>query len=233
MILSIHQPSYFPWLGLLHKISGSDQYMVMDEVQLTDNAFQHRNLFLTSDGKVKYLTIPFNKVGYLKRPYNALEIRPPNWRSDHLNFLRNNYRRHPYFDEIFPVLSEYYSVEYSRLIDAVMASMQLCLQLFDIRTTIVYQSEFDYDRTLRRGDLVMELLRQSGADCYLSGTGAQAYLDESAFGDELVLRYDRFVHPEYTQKSSVTFVSGLSCIDVLFNLGREGSRQLLHGMLQR
>ncbi|HEY3277770.1 MAG TPA: WbqC family protein, partial [Syntrophorhabdaceae bacterium] len=62
MILSIHQPSYFPWLGLLDKIAKSDVYMVMDEVQLTDAAYQHRNIFLTADGKIKYLTIPFKKT---------------------------------------------------------------------------------------------------------------------------------------------------------------------------
>ena len=67
MILSIHQPSYFPWLGLLDKIVKSDVYMIMDEIQLTDGAYQHRNVFLTADGKVKYLTIPFNKRDYLHR----------------------------------------------------------------------------------------------------------------------------------------------------------------------
>lgn len=232
MILSIHQPSYFPWLGLLHKIASCDQYMVMDEVQLNDSAFQHRNLFLSSDGKVKYLTIPFNKAGYLRRSYNQLEIFATDWRVDHLNFLRNSYRRHPFFDEIFPLVSDYYNVGYSRLIDAVMASMQLCLQLFDIRTTIIYQSSIIYDRSLRRGDLVIELFRKSGADTYLSGTGAQSYLNQSMFDNDLKLRVYDFVHPKYPQKNAATFIPGLSSLDVLFNLGKVRSRELLIGMLK-
>jgi hypothetical protein len=233
MILSIHQPSYFPWLGLLHKIAGSDLYMVMDEVQLTDSAYQHRNQFLSADGKVKYLTIPFNKSSYLKRPFNALEIRDQSWRTDHPNFLWNSYRRHPFFDEIFPLLSDYYGAEYGLLTDAVMASMNICLALFEIKTEVVFQSASDYDRSLRRGDLVLYLVRKSGADCYLSGTGAKAYLDEASFVDGISLRYDHFVHPEYPQKNSPVFVPGLSCLDMLFNIGISESRRLFGGLLHK
>lgn len=227
MILSIHQPSYFPWLGLLHKIAASDTYLVMDEVQLTDSAYQHRNLFLSADGKVKYLTIPFSKKGYLEKRFRDLELNDGSWTEKHLNFLHNGYRRHPHYDEIFPSLQLFYARTYHRLFDAVMDSMKLSMQLLGIETKVVFQSELDYDRSLTRGDLVIDLVRASGADCYLSGTGAKAYLDEAAFPRDKTLSYDRFSHPAYSQRNAAEFVPGLSCLDALFNLGVAGAQDLL------
>lgn len=229
MILCIHQPSYFPWLGLLDKIAKSDVYMVMDEVQLTDGAFQHRNLFFAADGKKKYLTIPFNKKDYLHRPFKDLEITDPRWRVNHLNFIRNTYRKHPYANEILPKVESFYSQEYPLLINAVVASMMLAFEMFDITTKVIFQSAMEYDRDLRRGDLVVALAQTTGADCYLSGTGAKSYLDESAFTGNLSLRYNTFSHPSYPQKGVTLFLPGLACLDILFNLGITESRKLLHG----
>lgn len=228
MIVSIHQPCYFPWLGLLDKIGRSDLLVVMDDVQLNDAAFQHRNLFLSADGKAKYLSIPFNRKHYLQRKYRELEITDQKWRRDHLNFVSNGYRKHPFFEEVFPVVEGFFLREHASLLDAVMASCCISMAFFGINTRIVMQSDLEYDRSLRRGDLVLDLIRATGADCYLSGTGSQSYLDESRFGEGVELRYNQFAHPEYLQKNSgPTFVAGLSCVDALFNLGIQGARRLL------
>jgi hypothetical protein len=229
MVLSIHQPSYFPWLGLLDKISKSDVYLVMDDVQLADRAYQHRNLFLSADGKTIFLTIPFVRKGYRSLRFRELQIAREDWRGLHLNFIRNTYRTHPYTHEIMPYVEAYYSTHHASLCDAVVASMRLSLQLFGIDTRMIFQSAVDHDRSLQRGELILALARACGADCYLSGTGAQAYLDESAFRDGITLRYNPFAHPRYLQKGRSEFEPGLSCLDALFNLGIDGCRNLLEG----
>lgn len=227
MILSIHQPSYFPWLGLLDKIRNSDVFMLMDEVALSDSAYQHRNTFLTSDGKTKFLTIPLVRKNYLGRPFREIEIASHDWQSNHWNFIWNNYRKHPFAKEILPYLEAYFGTAYSLLCEAVVESMRVSLALFGIETRLIFQSDMEYDRSLKRGDLVLALVRAAGADCYLSGVGAQAYLDESAFKGDIALRYNHFKHPVFQQEGVQQFQSGLSCLDVLFNLGSVGARQLL------
>jgi WbqC-like protein family len=226
MILSIHQPSYFPWLGMLDKIRNSDVYMVMDEVQLSDSAYQHRNVLLTADGREKFLTIPLVKKDYLKIPLREIRIASQDWRAKHLNFIKQNYGKHPFASEIMPALEAFYAVDYERLIDAAVASMELTFSFFRVPTKMIFQSDMSYDRSLRRGDLVVALARAANADCYLSGNGARAYLDESAFG-ELPLRYREFTHPSYVQHRRGTFCAGLSSLDVLFNIGADGARALL------
>lgn len=229
MILSMHQPSYFPWLGLLDKISRSDAHIIMDEVQLSDSAYQHRNLFLTADGRAKFLTIPLVRKGYLERSFREIEIARSDWRTDHLNFIANSYRKHPFANEVMPQLEAFYDVDYRLLADAVLASMRLSLDLFAIRTRVILQSEIQYDHCARRGELVVSLTRAAGAHCYLSGSGARAYLDESAFPGDVTVRYNDFSHPDYPQKGTAAFQPGLACVDALFNVGAAGARALLGG----
>ena len=227
MVLSIHQASYFPWLGLLDKVSKSDVHVVMDDVQLSDSSYQHRNLLLTADGKVKFLTIPIVRKDYLVRRFREIEIARDDWLASHINFIRNTYGRHPFAGDILPPLERFFAVRYRLLAEAVMASMRLSFELFGITPRLILQSEMDYDRSLRRGELVVALARAAGAHCYLSGAGARAYLDETAFGADLTLRYNDFQHPRYPQKGTVVFEPGLACLDALFNLGAEGARALL------
>jgi hypothetical protein len=214
---------------MLDKIRKCDVFMIMDEVQLSDSAYQHRNKFLTADGKIKFLTIPFVKKNYLKRPFREIEIASPAWRGKHLNFIWNTYCKHPYANEVMARVVAFYDADYGLLADAVIASMRLSFDFFGIGTRMVLQSAMNYDRSLRRGELVVALVRAAGGNCYISGTGAQSYLDESAFSGDLSLRYNVFHHPIYAQKSAATFQAGLACLDVLFNLGIGGARSLLAG----
>jgi WbqC-like protein family len=229
MMLSIHQPSYFPWLGMLDKIRKCDVFMVMDEVQLSDNAYQHRNIFLTADGKTKFLTIPFSKRHYLNKMFREIEIASPDWREKHMNFIWNTYSKHPFATQVMPGVELFFAGEYRLLADAVVASMRLSLDFFGIATRVILQSEMDYDRALRRGDLVVALAQAAGAGCYLSGTGARSYLHETVFPKDLALRYNDFSHPTYPQKGAIAFQPGLACLDALFNLGTDGAGALLRG----
>lgn len=228
VIHTIHQPGYFPWQGLLNKIDRSDVLIVLDEVQLSDSAYQNRNTFLTADGKAKFLTIPIEKKDYLLKPFRDLRIADPGWGEKHRNFLVNNYRKHPHFSEVFAAVEEVLATPGPFLFDVVMASMRTSLRLFGIDTELVFQSEIDYDRSARKGDLVIELLKASGATTYLSGRGATAYQDDSAFAPHAIaLVYTDFAPPPYPQKGSAAFVPGLSCIDLLCNVGTERARTFI------
>ena len=227
MIVAIHQPSYFPWLGLLHKIHKSDSFIILNQVQLSDSSFQHRNLFLANNGVQKFLTIPFNRHLYRERRIEDLEIANQDWSIKHKNFIVNNYSRHPFFAEVYPYVSPFFEVSYESLFAAIFESMKICLQLFEIRTEIKLQSEFYLDDRLRREELVESLIVAADASIYLSGTGATNYLTKTIFKNGAQIKFDRFEHPTYSQRHSKEFISGLSCLDMLFNIGIEQSQSLL------
>lgn len=227
MIVAIHQPSYFPWLGLLHKINESDLFIVLNQVQLSDSAYQHRNLFLTSNGNQKFLTIPFNRHQYRDKPLQDLEIANQDWTIKHRNFIVNNYSGHPFFGEVYPFISPLFELDDRLLFNAIFLSMKICFQLFNIKSEIKLQSEFQINGDRHREELVEDLVVAAGASIYLSGKGAKEYLTKGSFKNGAQIQFDQFIHPKYSQRHTKEFVAGLSCLDILFNIGIEQSRSLL------
>jgi hypothetical protein len=231
MIVSIHQPSYFPWLGLLDKISKSDKFVILDTVQLNDNAFQNRNIFLNQRGEVEYLTIPIIKKGYLEKSIRELIIANNKWQKKHHGFIIANYKKHPYFDEVYSVIKPLYQQQYVYLVDVLIDSMEMTFQLFNIATDVILASELDIDKNLKKDDLVIDILKKVNASVYLSGSGAKQYHDETKFKtNNIVLQYQIFKHPIYKQKNALEFIPGLSSLDIAFNLGINQSTELIKGL---
>ena len=55
--ISIHQPVYLPWLGFIEKVTSSEKFVFLDDVQFEKNGFQNRNKIRTYDGEM-WLTVP-------------------------------------------------------------------------------------------------------------------------------------------------------------------------------
>jgi len=228
MKVSIHQPSYFPWLGLLDKINQSDTFIILDTVQLNDNAFQSRNIFLNHTGDIQYLTIPVQKKDYQKKMMRELRVVDKKWQKKHNGFIIANYKKHPFFDEIYPFIEKVYTKKYEFLIDILLDSMSASNDIFGINSKIVLASELEVDNSLVKDDLVIALLEKCQAVTYLSGTGAKSYQDENKFIEHNIkLSYQSFTHPSYNQKNASTFEIGLSALDVAFNLGIDNARKIL------
>lgn len=227
MIVSIHQPSYFPWLGLLDKITKSELYILMDDVQLTDRAYQHRNILLDCNGDTKFITIPINKKGYRDKKIKDITISNLTWQKQHKKFIQFNYKKSPYYDEIFSNIKVILEKNYTFLLDVLIDSMLITFDVFSIKTNLVFQSSLNYDKTKKKGNLILELLKTVNASCYISGTGAQNYLDEEEFVREgILLKFNQFVHPVYKQLNSKLFVEGMSSLDLLFSIGILNSRNI-------
>jgi len=227
-IVSIHQPSYFPWLGLLDKIHKSDLYILLDNVQLSDSAYQNRNIFLDNQGNEKLLTIPISKKNHITNTIKDIKISNKIWQKKHNKFIYFNYKKHPFFDEIYPHIQPLYEKNYDFLIDFLIDNMKISFDLFKIKTKMIRASELDYNKELKKEDTVLAILESVDAKIYLSGKGAMSYQKEDNFTQKgIKLIYQEFTHPVYKQKGVDDFISGASCLDVLFNLGIDESSKIL------
>ena len=73
MIVSIHQPNYLPWAGLIHKIALSDLFVIFDDVQLVrGKSFVVRTKIKTSGG-AKWITVPVKEKSHMI-PINNVKI---------------------------------------------------------------------------------------------------------------------------------------------------------------
>ena len=75
----------------------------------------------------------------------------------------------------------------------------------------------DGDKSAR----LLNLCKRFGADRYLSGDAAQAYLDVGMFADNGVrVEWQGYRHPTYRQLHG-EFMPFLSTLDLIFNMGPE------------
>lgn len=218
MIVSIHQPSYWPWLGLLDKIAKSDVFVILDNVQLNKDSYQRRNIFCAA-GKKKNLTVPIDY--HLGVKINEACIKDPEFPQKHFETLRNWYLRSEFFDDVTEIIKPIYKQRYEKLIDVVNETMFASLEAFGIKNQVVLASELDVSGT--KGNLVLNICEALKVDTYLSGKGALGYFqkdDYHAFEDAGInIDFQEFTHPSYPQFNSTEFIPGLGCLDILFNCG--------------
>ncbi len=228
MIVGIHQPHYFPWMGYFDKMAKSDKFILLDDVQLEKGSYMYRNRILNSQGKIIYLTISGEKHGFLDKQYREiLSTNDSEWLEKHINEIYRAYSSSPFFNEIWSSIEDLFATKENTICDYCVRSIIRIKDLLDIPTLIVMQSELPSDDTMRKNDLVINLCKTIGADRYLSGNGARKYTDEQSFQDAgIILRYQSFNPIEYDQMHSQEFVPGLSILDVLFNCGIEKTKQL-------
>ena len=117
MIISIHQPAYLPWLGYFDKIIHSDVFVYLDTVQLEKNSYSYRNKIRTPQGST-WLTIPLKMRGHTSSTIKDVLIdNSQQWKKKHLKCIYYNYKKSPYFDELYSKLEVLYEDEYELFSD--------------------------------------------------------------------------------------------------------------------
>ena len=67
---------------------------------------------------------------------------------------------------------------------------------------------------------LIDLTKKLDGQVYLCGGGSETYLEEDKFNQQgIKLEFQNFAHPRYVQIGSKEFISGLSILDALFNIG--------------
>ena len=229
MIVAIHQPNFFPWLGYFAKITTCDRFVILDNVQLpkTGGTWSNRVKVMIS-GEGKWLTAPIVRDYHGVRNINEVEFDSRiKWRDKVLKTLDANYRKCLFFEEAMGVLGAL--IEHS---DNNIASYNINL-IQSISENIGIEKEkfvlsSSYPADMSSNDLLVHLTRACGGAVYMCGGGANSYQDEDVFKKSgIILRPQNFTHPVYPQRGIDNFVPGLSIIDSLMNVGFGGVRKLL------
>jgi hypothetical protein len=223
----IHQPDFLPWLGYFHRLTGANLFIALDHVQFvtgTSRSWTHRDMIKTPQG-AKWLSLRVQKAPFGTPIRDVLLAPGADWRPDNLNLIRENYRKAPHFDEVFPRLEELYALPTENMAEMNLASLDLLEGMLGVKTPRLVSSQMSPQGSSTA--MLVDLLQKAGVTRYISGQGARAYLDEDLFakaGIELV--WQAFRHPVYRQLHG-EFLPMLSSIDALFNCGPEGTRALL------
>ena len=222
----IHQPDFVPYLGFFHRFLHADFYIALDHVQFVygSRAWTHRDKIKTAQGE-KWLTVSVKKAPR-DTAINQIELSTDTgWRQDNLRLLEQNYRKAPFYVELMPEIERLYTRPFLLLRDFNMASIEMLMEMLDVRIPWVWSSSLD--PVGAKNELLVDLLQKVSATHYLSGVGARDYFRPEPFakaGIEVI--WQDFTHPVYAQQFG-EFVPYLSALDVLFNHGITASREIL------
>jgi hypothetical protein len=222
----IHQPDFIPWLGFFHRLLRADLFVALDSVQFvhSNRSWTHRDKIKTAQG-AHWVTVSVKKPSRTTAINEVLLAEGTNWRQDNLNLIEANYRRAPFFEQIFPTIRDLYKRPCGLLADFTLSSIEMLMDMLAVRVPIVRSSTLGASGA--KSELLVDILVRVGATHYLSGLGARAYLDSSLFAAKgIEVQWQEFTHPVYPQLHG-EFVPMLSTVDMLFNCGIEQSRKIL------
>lgn len=228
-IISIHQPNFFPWLGYFNKIIRSDAFIFLDDVQFPKKGGVWTNrVKVIVSGKDKWITGAVNRDYQGTRNVNQMEFdNSKPWKDKMIKSIQMNYGKHPFYDETMPLLESLILNKEDIVSEYNIRSIKkICYHLGIKQTFFTRSSEIDYQGS--SNEMLCSITKHLNGTHYMAGSGAVNYEDQNVYeAHKISLIRQNFNHPIYPQKGMESFISGLSIIDVLMNVGKNKCMQLL------
>ncbi len=224
MRVTIHQPTYLPYLGLFSKIAASDVFVIYDTAQWEKGSVHNRQRIRTHEGS-QWITIPMSAS---LTPYREAQISYKDtahpWHAAHWRTIELHYKKTPHFachkDELQKLYEEGHPFTLS---DFNMRLIRFLMHHAALERKIVFFSELDIDNSLSPSEKLAVAVERLGGTEYLSGPSGKHYLQMEPFDSRgIKVDFFEFQHPLYEQHHSRfdnQFVPNMASIDALFNLG--------------
>lgn len=240
MRAAIHQPNFMPWLGFFHRLGTVERYIVFDHVQaMGGRSWLSRNRILVG-GAAHWLTLPVHKSGRFGQAIREVEI---DHRGDivrkHLRTLELSYKKAPHAAPVLSMLHDLYKAEHRFISDFNCAFIRGVCHLLELDVEFVSSSDLIRNNpelaAASGNDLVLQICLAAGVTSYVSGEGCLDFIQPDAFERQgIAFHFQNFEHPTYRQQGAKDFVSHLSIVDALSNVGAAGVRELIgHANLRR
>ena len=217
MIIGISQPTFLPWCGYMALIEKVDEFIFLDDVQFERRSWHQRNYIKVLNKKF-LLSIPVLSKGKRLQKINETKI---NYEKDFTDkivlTLTQSYSKSPYFDryssDIFKILKN----KYKLISELNINLIKFFFKVLEIKTKFDYSSKLDLSS--KGSDLIVDICKIKKCSKYISTIGSKSYLKKKDFDlNNIDLKFYEFEHKLYQQRGSM-FLSNLSALDILLNLG--------------
>ena len=226
MRAAIIQSNYIPWRGYFDFIDDVDVFIFHDDIQYTKADWRNRNRIKTSSG-VRWMTVP---VKHAETSQLISETRidyTRDWITRHKRMLEASYRNSPYFEEHFQEYSMLLENNYETISDLNIAVCSWITRVLQIPTPL--RRSMDLNPKGAKTERIISILKDIGADVYLSGPTAKGYLDHGLFREhDIGLEFKAYHYTAYPQLWG-EFEPAVTVLDLLFNLG-PAARQYLKSL---
>jgi hypothetical protein len=176
--LAVHQPNYLPWHGYFGKMSRSEVFVFLDDVQMPiGRSYVSRTMVRLQDAE-QWLTVPVKKKNGAS--IREIEVAGPDWFGKHIAVLRDRYGKWPNFGAVMALIeglvaesSPYLWDVNSRLIMGIAEYLGFD-PVFELSSTFRVETMSD--------DRIIDIMKGAGVRHYMSGSGGMNYQSVEKFG---------------------------------------------------
>ena len=229
MIISIHQPNFFPWFGYFLKIARSNTFVFLDDVLISNSSSYVNRTAININGRAQWLTVPVrreNKYGLIKNT----DYLHTDWRRKVINTLVLNYSKAKHYKSNIEFIINLIEFKEDNISTFNINVIKAILKKLNVNTKIYYSSKYlvEAEATER----LISIIKKLNGKIYLSGMGGDKYQQKEIFlSNSIDIKYNTFKHPEYNQYRTKKFIMGLSILDFLFNIGIDRTKLFINNAL--
>jgi hypothetical protein len=227
--VALMQPTFLPWQGFFGLVAASDVFVVLDDFQFQRHSFHQRNRIRLADGSESWISVPVGHPGDGEFPTlgDAVPIVDTKWRRRLKATLDQSYGRAAHHAALRPAVDEWIDTSFGSVADMNVAFIQLVADALHFAPTWRRSSEIGSEG--QRSERVLDLLHRAGAHRYLCARGSYDYMAEDALFpvDDVEVVFQDFQPVPYPQRRADAFMSHLSVLDALFEVGADETRRLV------
>ena len=227
MKVAIMQPYIFPYIGYFQLIVAVDKFIFFDDVNFIKKGWVNRNKILINN-QAHLITVPLKKASQNILIKDTFISHNENWVKKLLINLENNYKKAPYFNDVYSLIKNILEKNFKTISDLAINSIIEVSNYLEINTNFEVSSQKYMDSIdLKKESRLIEICKKNNATDYINPIGGKEIYTKEYFkikGLKL-----KFIEPqinEYKQFNS-GFISGLSIIDVLMFNSKEEVKNML------
>ncbi|MEO8210397.1 MAG: WbqC family protein [bacterium] len=227
MKIAIMQPYIFPYIGYFQLLNAADKFVNYDDVNFINKGWINRNRILVSN-KANLFTIPLEKSSQNKLIKDIQISESRDWKSKFLKTVELSYRKAPYFDDAFGIISRAIQNNDSNISRFISKSLVLLCNHLEIETNIIESSSVYNNSTLKNQNKIIDICHKENSDNYINPVGGKEIYSEKKFADEgIKINFLRSKPIQYNQYND-NFIDSLSIIDVLMFNSKDKIKEFLN-----
>jgi hypothetical protein len=228
MNIVISQPMLFPWVGMFEQIRLADIYVHYDDVQFSKGSFTSRVQIKTPDG-FKWLIIPLKDVKLGKNINEYETNNKTDWRNQHLEFLKQIYKKAPFFNDMFQIVNKVYALPTNSLTEILIFGLDEVTQYLGFHEKREFYKSSELTIKGTSSERVFDIVNHFKGTNYITGHGAKNYLDHQLFEKNKVeviyMDYQKKPYPQLYGE----FNPYISILDLIANVGKEATQYIISG----
>ena len=211
---------------MLEQVRMCETFVHYSDVQFSKGSFTNRVQIKTAQG-IRWLSVPLHGVKLGQRINEVAIDDSIDWRRTHFDMLRQAYADAPFRLEMLKLVEEVLSHRYPSLAELSIASTMALARYFNLDGGRTFHHSISLNVPGASTSRVADICLQLGANRYLTGHGAQHYLDHTRFeSNGIAVFYAKYGLTSYPQQHG-PFTPYVTALDLVANCGKAGASRII------